>query len=277
MTTYDFALLRYVQDPVAGERLNIGVVLYDRDNRRLFKRFSERYGRISKAFGDFDGVSYRNLVRHLEQRISALEEDIRQPNLLEESPATLDEIFKRVFPDDLSCFEPSPVMWGYYDDPERSTAELFDEYVARYEEVNDRHRRDEGDVWHDVEKKIRQRGLLKKMTYGHLVHGADYSYLFRASWNNDGLQVLEPISFDLKEGNRIVEKAINWNGRLHSLAKGADFAFTGVIAPPTDKKLEQNFDQAVRILHSAPNVKSLVKESDSDAVIRDIERNVTPA
>ena len=47
MNRYEFALLRYVNDPVGGEFANIGVRLYDLDGRRMLTRVSERYGRIT--------------------------------------------------------------------------------------------------------------------------------------------------------------------------------------------------------------------------------------
>jgi hypothetical protein len=263
-----------MQDPVAGESLNIGVVLFDRENRRLLTRFSERYGRLSKVFGYFDGLAYRNLVRHLERRISAVDEEMRQPSVLEEGPKGLDDVFARVFPDELSPFQPSQIMWGAYEDLERRLEELFDQYIARYETLDERERRDESAVWHDVERKIRQRGLHNKVTYGRVVQGMNYSFTFHAGWSNNKPQVLEPISFDLKEGGRIVEKANTWVGRLVNLAKGADFAFTGVLAKPQDKKLEKDFDRAIAMLHGNPNVRSLIPESEADTAMRQIEQDI---
>lgn len=274
MTPYDFALLRYVQDPVAGECLNVGVVLYDRENRRLLTRFSERYGRLSKAFGDFDGTAYRNLVRHLERRLAALDEEMRQPSLLEVSPDSLEGVFARLFPDQVSCFQPSPVMWGANENLEQRLRELFEEYIARYEAVDDRARRDEGDVWHDVDRRIRQSGLHGKVTYGREVRGDNYSYTFHAGWMNGKPQVLEPISFDMKEGTRIVEKANLWSGRLYSLSRGTDFAFTGIVAVPTDPSLGRAFERAQNILRRTPNVRALLPEAEADKAIRQIQTDV---
>jgi hypothetical protein len=274
MSPYDFVLLRYVQDPVAGERLNIGVALLDRENRRLLLRLSDHFHRLSEAFGHLDGKAYRNLVRHLEQRLVAIDEEMRQPTLLSEPPRSLDEVFARVFRDELSCFEPSSVSWGVYENLEVRTQELFDQYVARYEAVQGRSRRDDGDIWYEVERKIRSHGLRGKLKYGRVIGGADYQYMFKAGWDNGKPQVLDAISLDLRDGNRIMEKASHWSGRLYNLAKSSDFAFTGVVAPPQDTSLLKAFSRAMSLLSDSPNVRDVIPETDAEQALHNIEQDL---
>lgn len=73
--------------------------------------------------------------------------------------------------------------------------------------------------------------------------------------------------------NRIIDKANGWTGRLFHLSKGVDFAFTGLIAPPTDPSLGRALDRALAILQQAPRVRDVVLERHADRVLETIRRD----
>src|SRR5689334_10909482 len=85
MSPYEFALLRYVHDLSAQEFANVGVILFDSQSRRLHMRVSERYGRISEFFRGVNGNAYRAMIRQVERSLSAVNQDLRAPNFLDQS------------------------------------------------------------------------------------------------------------------------------------------------------------------------------------------------
>ena len=64
MTRYQFALIRYVHDISSGEFVNVGAVLLDLDNRRLYWHLSEKSSRLASFFRPFDSVRYLGLATH---------------------------------------------------------------------------------------------------------------------------------------------------------------------------------------------------------------------
>ena len=117
-------------------------------------------------------------------------------------------------------------------------------------------------------------GITNKVTFDYPIQGPNYSYSFHAAWRNGKAQVLEPISLDLVNATHIVDKAAAWSGKLYNLARGADFSFTGVIAPPSDPTLGRAFDRAMAILRQAPNVRSVVLERQSETLLETIRHDV---
>lgn len=279
MRPYEFALIRYLHDPSAGEFANIGVVMYDVEERRLLAQLSERSTRVRDFFPDLNSARYKTLVRHVERRLLEADETLRQPDVLESAPENLTGLLSTLLPNDDSCIQASQVMYGVEAQVESRLQELFEEYVIRYEPSGPRRRRDEEDVRRDFDKRLFQTGLVNRVRFDIPIETPAYSYTFHATWQNGKPQVLEPISFDLVEGRSIVEKAASWSGRLYTLAKGGgNFAFNSIVAPPTDPTLERAFSRALTILRGAPNAREIVPELEAERAMRLIASDVdTPA
>src|SRR5258708_845135 len=61
---YTFALVRYVHDPVAGEALNVGGLLFSPGERFLDVKLAYRFERFSATFARFDGERFKQGLRH---------------------------------------------------------------------------------------------------------------------------------------------------------------------------------------------------------------------
>ena len=86
MTPYHYAVLRYVHDLSGGEFVNIGIIMWLPESSELMFQLNQRYRRLSNFFAnDFEGESYRQMVRHLESHFKSVVDDIkeeyRQPKL----------------------------------------------------------------------------------------------------------------------------------------------------------------------------------------------------
>ena len=58
MTPYNFALLRYMHSAVAGELVNIGVVMWVPQQNGVLHFISDRYSRLSGFYSEFfDGTA----------------------------------------------------------------------------------------------------------------------------------------------------------------------------------------------------------------------------
>lgn len=277
MNRYEFAMLRYVHDPVGGEFANVGIALLDIDARRLRFATTDRYGRFSDFFKGLDGGAYRSMLRSVERSLGDVDRRLEQGDIERPVPERLAEILEQILPPDGSAIQVSAIMGGIHEAPDRRLSELFHEFIGRYDSTIDRAKRDERQVWRDFSDRMVQSGLDRRVQYDYAINAPHYRYQFYSSWQNGRPQVLEPISFDLERGSSIVEKAIDWSGRLHNLAKGGvDFRFTGLVAPPQDKTLLRQFRDALSILEDSPNVRRIVPEGDSIEVLQIIRDDTEP-
>ncbi len=275
MTPYTFSLLRYVHDVGAGEFANVGIVAWA-NHAGLHFRVSDRYGRLSQFFADFDGLSYRRVVKHVEDRLHARKSDLRQGDLLRDGPPDLLELIHSIVPRDDSALQWSPVMGGVTDNLAQRVDELFDELVLRHESKLGRERRDEQSIQRTVDQVLSEAGLLGRLRRDVEVVGQDYEYSFYTGWSNGKLQVLEPISLDFVNPADMVEKANTWSGRLYNLARRSDFGFTAIVARPTEDASLRRLDRAMAILRHAPSVRAVVPEEEVQSVVEAIQRDLTP-
>lgn len=273
MNRYEFALLRYVHDPVGGEFANVGVALLDVDAHRLHFMTTDRYRRFSEFFRDLDGAAFRSMVRGIERSFRAIDARLQQGDLVDPAPERLAQIIASLLPEDGSAMQASRVMGGVHENPEQRLQELFAEFVGQYEQSAERIKRTEDVVRRDLDDRIVKAGLLDRVKFGYPVQAAHYQFEFHTAWQNGKPQVLEPISFDLEQGRSIVEKAVDWSGRLFNLSHGAEFRFNGLVAPPSDPTLTNAFQQAIAIMRDAPNVRNVYLERDSAELLRTIKED----
>lgn len=274
MIPFQFALLRYRHNASAGELVNVGVVMWIPNRRRLLFRVNDRYGRLASFFPGFDGVGYRAMVRQLRGRWEQAATELTGGATTNPEPESIDDLLPSLMREDASSFQWSPSMGGAVPSPERRLEQLFAEFVERHEARGPRERRDEHDVWAVVEQRLQARGLAERVSFGVELGSDPYLYKFRLGWQNGKTQVLEPISLDILSPTEMVEKANMWRGRLHTLGPARAFAFTGIVAPPQRADLGVAFERATAILRGAPSVRYIVTEEKLDDVLADIERDL---
>lgn len=272
MNPYYFAVLRYRRSVVEGELVNIGIVMWLPGDGQFLFRLNERYGRLSRFYVGFDGESYRQMIRSLNQHFAALSGDEDQLKLFSTRSHELGEFLGRLIERDDSCFQWSQIMTGIHEHPENRLDELYRELVARYE-LAVRQRHDEEEIWQNVALSLQKAGLTPKITKDVEIKGRDYAYKFKTGWRNGVIQVLEPISFDLLRSTDILDKAATWSGRLFNL-QTEQFNFTGIVSPPTRGDLQDDYRKAVRILTSSPRVRKILPESQIDEAIALIQKDV---
>ena len=126
----------------------------------------------------------------------------------------------------------------------------------------------------DVANRLIRSSVSHSIKWAYSITAPNYYYEFQAGWMNGKPQVLEPISFDLAVGKNIIEKANNWTGRLLNLSRGNDFAFTAVVAPPSEATLGRAFQKAIAMLNGAPCVREIVVEDHAERVLQLIQSDL---
>lgn len=277
MTAYHFAILRYVHDASTEEFANIGVAMWMPERSKLLFRVNERFGRISNFFKNIDGPSYRQMIRNLKSAsdFKWASDNVDTAYLFKNPIDHASEIFNGIVREDASCFQWSRLMSGTSKDAERRFEELFEEFVTFHESPAASHRRrSETEIWKGVQHALKIHHLDKHVRYDVKIQAPNYDYSFRMGWNNGTRQVLEPISFALKEPTRIVDKANIWSGRLFNLSKSNTFDFTAVIALPENDNMKA-FNSGLAILKDANSIREIITEDQVDDFMSEIEKDLS--
>lgn len=215
---FQYAILRYMHDPLTGEFINVGVVIHSKEARYLKLDVNPRYSRLSKTFNEINGTYYRRIVGHLQRQIAAFHQKYHsQYDLLDEMPAKLDIILNSILsPDD------SSLIFGGYgsgltSDLDKEIKRLFERFVLKYEEQKTEESRNEQQVWHAYAQELDKHNISLQLA-PVTIRTQTYQYDFDHAWKNDRWHPIEPVSFDLQEEQSIRNKSDRWIGRILNLA-----------------------------------------------------------
>lgn len=274
MKAYQFVIIRYVHNLSTEEFVNIGILLWEPRERRVFYLLSERYSRLSNFFEGFNSNGYRSMLRQLKSNMRAVQ---RNERLLREARSVQD-LAETVVSKGPSCFQWSEQMGGVAEDLSIRVRAIFANIVDRHYEKRERSRRTEHEIYRDMHKRLvqtlRKLDLLKKLESDIVIQGQHFGHKFRIGWQNGTQQFLEPISFDYSQGMDLVEKAYVWSGRLQDLSKQTKFKMTGVVAPPANEQLKKYYDEALKILEESPSIRTIVEEDKFESFLPEIKQDL---
>lgn len=276
MTSYHFAILRYVHDVSTEEFVNIGVVMWIPERSKLVFRVNERFSRLFSFFKDIDKSSYRKMVLNLKSAADFkwASDNVATAYLFKNTANHPFEIFHEIVREDASCFQWSRLMSGISKNAEGRFKELFEEFVTSHEPPAVHQRHSETEIWAHVDHALKVHLLDRRVEYGVKLETPSYHYSFRMGWNNGIPQVLEPISFALKKPTSIVDRANTWSGRLFNLSKSNTFGFTAVIAPPENDNMEA-FNHGWEILKGARSIRKIITKDEVDDYMSEIASDLS--
>lgn len=273
-TAYTFSVLRYVHDPLSQEFANVGVVLYSPRAKYIGVLCSKKYGRLSKMFLTVPGGHYRSTVTYIEAVIAEEGERLLHALPFGDAPKSIDEVLLKVLPKDDSSFVFSSVGSGLSDNPERTLEDLYRTYVERYDGKTEKTSRSDDDVWRIFKRPLEEKQVMAYLK-PHKVVGKHYEHEFDYSWKNQVWHSLEAVSFDLMEGDSIVDKANIWLGRAQSLSDSAEkFKLYLLLGRPNNPKLLKKYQQAENILNKIDVPHEFIKEDGAADFAEDLKKKI---
>jgi len=267
---YTFSLIRYVHDPIAGEALNVGVLLVCPATAFIEVRLEYRYERFSAAFARFDGERFKQVIRNFAAAISEAQESRSTPGLFlpdSERMVTSAEIGRRIWTDLGTSFRVGDPMAGIGENLGAILDGLFERFVtSQYERQQPDHLTDD-QVW------SRFRGKLSAAVTHNLrpkkFETPDYMIQFDHAFQNERWHVLQPVSMDYSKAALIQDKAAKWLGAALNLQESAEAArgkFYFLLHPPESQKHRDAYTRAKNILHKVP-LEHEIFEEDQAAVL----------
>lgn len=269
--SYSYTILRYVHDIVAGEFVNLGVILYSPQAAFLGARISTSVSRVKRFFGRVDSDHLRDTLRHIEREIGNIERRGEASSLLMEVDALT--FAERIVPRDDSALQFSPVGAGVTDEPQIALERLFDRYVNRYRGLPKSTRHDQ-DILPIFKKPLEERNLLSHVQ-PKVIESPDYQHEFPLAWKNGLWNACDAVSFDLSEAGDIIEKANKWMGRAWNLHESSEkFRLVLLLGEPRRSELDPVVARAEHIIRKAPLEIVMVRERDAKRLAEMIEKDI---
>jgi hypothetical protein len=272
---YTYTVLRYVHDPITGEFINVGLVLFcpaASGVRAILKASTRKtIGRMRDMFPDLDRDAFVSTMRTIERQLGRVAERLANDGLVI-SDGDASSFAREVLPTDDSSLQWSPAGGGLTDAVEKVFDRLCARFITRYD-TKQTARRSDDEIWKPVRQLIAERALMVDLEPKVIV-GSDDKIEFQHAWKNGAWHIYEPVSLDLADAEGIQRKAYRWLGQLTSLGQTSEpFEANFIVGAPSDPTLDLAYRRALRILGKPDNV-TVYEEADVGELVDRIEDEV---
>lgn len=257
---YSFTVLRYVHDVVAGEFLNVGIVMYVPAFGELRVRTQKSIKRLSRAFPDIEAPAFRSAMRAIDRGITRLSEEAS----LLLAPGTQPDARRhalRVLPEDDSALQWSRSGGGLATDLDATFDRLYQRFVTQHEAASTERLTDKA-LWGQVMTKLAERDLdvpfQQKVLSGE-IDSIKFENAFKAgSWH-----AYLPVSLDLASHDAVKRKVRRWRGHLAAVSEGCteDLQVHFLPGTPRHQSLAPAYEDAKRILGGSPFAGQVMDET----------------
>jgi hypothetical protein len=264
--TFTFQILHYRHDLVSGEFVNVGVVVYDEQDRTFDRKILQKHTRISSFFTNLDGKYFKERLKEIERAARKLCEDTT--SRLEGQ--TLSQITETLLPQDDGCFYFSEVKTRQDVNIKAALDDLFARLVLKHIAETKTYTTDES-VWKDLYKEYFDRLELTAKLTTHKIKTQDDEFVFEHAWKNGVWNIYEPVAFNLQDVQSIKNKVYKWVGKIGELAGASEeisLHFLSTLPQKEDllrfintklTSVAQNSSLALQII-SEENIETFVEE-----------------
>lgn len=269
---FTYVLLRYRHDPLAGELVNVGVVVHSATDSFLGVKLRRTIRRLTKLFPDINKSDFTSTLNAIERGISRL--GMSGSISLHTSGGDAGALARRVLPDDDQSFVWGDVGSGMTRDPDATLDKLYARFVGLYDDVS-RAGRDDAAVWQPVRERLVERRLADRLQPKVIVSPID-RVEFEHAWKNGAWHCYQPLSFDLASGDNIRDKAARWSGHMTGLSKAAEAIRPHfIVGQPANADLFDDYRKAIELLRASALEPAVYEETEIDALVDRIEHEIS--
>jgi hypothetical protein len=258
---YSYVVVQYVPDAGAAEFLNVGVIVYAQSDGFLRLQVDTRYERLSNAFADFDGSSYRRAMMNLRQTFQDARRRLSDAPLFE-GDRKFAEWLRLLLPDLGASIQTTDIRHGVTADLDEETGLLIERMVtSRKAHVDERPRRDDADVWRQCE--AHHTPAVKAHLTSKAFMTNRVKVTFEHAVKNGRWHAIQPVSMDFKRPESMQRKASQWVGTTIGLQDAPDFgSLTFVIGKPA--RHSQALERALSLLRILGDRGKVIEEDDAE-------------
>lgn len=268
---YTYVILRYRHDPLAGEFVNVGVVLHCPVLGFLDLKVRRSVGRLTRMFPDLRKSDLTDALQTVERGMKRLRE--RELSGLFSASGDAATFARRVLPQDDSSLLWSNIGSGVTRNPEETLDKLFIRFVGMYDE-EPRVARDDAAVWQPVRERLAARNLADRLKPKTIISPVD-TVDFDFAWKNGAWHCYQPLSFDLASGENIRDKAAKWSGHMTGVSRAEERVRPYfIVGAPADPALEIDYRRAIELLKASSLQPEVFEEGEAESLVRMIESEV---
>lgn len=273
---YTYSLLQYHHSLVLEEVLNVGVLVYYHQSQQLFFLHPDKLTRLRFAYPGLAEKTIKSYCKIFERRA---EELTASPELF--SRYNMEQSFAHFINDDLlpadssslQFSQPKKAFFSLDSTVEKTNNQLYNRFFGFFEEENDGTTRVDESVligqYARLFREITHENINEeqsKIFKDYAIHTtSDTRIVFDYAWQGQTLNLVKPVSFDLKRKISIERKAFYNYGRFTALQQEAEknnYRFDLLLAKPRLKDLFKPYDEAIRLLEKTKHV-NLVEDLKS--------------
>ncbi len=207
---FSYRTLQYVHDPVAGECINIGVLLYAPKMMFFDYSFEHHYRRLSLVFKDFAGEMYKKQIISIEHRVNEIKNENSLSKYSDDIYEAMDSISRYILPDQGGCFQYGTLLGGLTSDPSDELKRLYDRVVTSQGNHSGFMRRDDDKLWSEYRSVLSDQ--LKIQIRQHVFKTHNVEQTFDRTIKNGKVHVLQPVSLDYRAKQDIQKRAVELLG-----------------------------------------------------------------
>lgn len=260
---YTYSVVKYIHDPVADERLNVGVVVWAPSAPFMGAKFEYRFERLSSAFVDFDGDHYKRSLRQFEAAMNRLQEHLPEALFKKwESPEDVAGLVRYIWPDESLSFQLGPILAGVTDNPEAILEEIFDAMVASLYPKEKVEKRSDEEIWRIYQRPLIESHVNRRL-YPKTIVTSEFEIKFDHTFKNERWHVLQPVSMDFVRREQMQRKATTWLGNATALEDHPELGKLYILlGKPRQPGHQKAYEKAKNLLHKM-RIKHEIYEEDA--------------
>lgn len=270
---YKYCVLKYKHSPYLDESVNIGLLIFYSNTGKFSFNYSKNLSRIKHIYDNVPEKTIKEYLKQIEKRIQkfSLNDDIFLKLEIEDLSSF---VSKYLLPIDGSVLQFSNYKNDFQNDFQNDFIENVLQKKFLIEDLKSlSNQPKEPELLHKFYKNLK--GLdFKAINRGKKKFYIDYiiknetgnEFKFDYGWQNGTLNLIKPISFDLKESKSIADKAYKNLGQfidLENEAEKKNLRYDLIIGRPQSKSLYKEYDHALSLLEKIKYAK-LIEEKEID-------------
>jgi hypothetical protein len=261
---YSYSVVKYVHDPVAGESLNIGVIVCAPAALFCAVRLEHRYERLSETFVNFDGEHFKRTLRQLETAIHSLQQQSQTALFPLFDPLNdVEAVRLRLWPDSDLSFQFGPMLVGLTDDPMAALERLYHRMVLSQQQRKVAERRSDEEVWSTYQASLMAKRLHRALQPKSFT-AAGFELKYEHSFKNERWHILQPVSLDYARAEGMRNKVSRLLGDATVLQGNPELGkLYLLLGKPRQREHFADYDKARLLLERMPVEHTVVEEQEA--------------
>lgn len=267
---YKYSVLKYTHSPFLGESINIGLLIYFSNNKSFSFFYSKNLSRLKLIYEDVPEKLIKEYLRNVEIKLHSF--DTSYDLFFQQEISDLNIFLNKfILPKDGTLLTFSEAKDNEQFDFQNDLIENFLYKKHLIEDI-----RAANNLPKEPELAAKFYAPLKGLDFTKINSTKerfykDYTitnetgneFKFDYAWQNGTLNLIKPISFDLKESKSIADKAYKYLGQFIDLedeAKNNKLRYDFIVGKPSSKNLFKEYDHALNLLEKVKYSKIILED-----------------